>query len=239
MEKHSVSFKVKAVEQALQRSAEETLSQCAARNGIGYSTLTNWMAQARQGKLTVTDTVVQEKRPRDWSAAEKLQAVIEIAALNEEDKGRYCRQNGVFGPQLTQWKQEMMRSPNEQTPVLKAENRALKEELKQVRRELAHKEKALAEAAALLILKKKPKRCSVRTRTINDRGAPTRDHGPDRFRVYCRCAQGGGLRTPGPVRAHGSNAGTHPLHAAMDVTACRARRTTRCVRLSVRRCCRP
>ena len=45
--------------------------------------------------------------------------------------------------------------PNEQTPALKAENRALKEELKQVKRELARKEKALAEAAALLILKKK------------------------------------------------------------------------------------
>ena len=35
MEKHSVSFKVKAVEQALHRLAEETLAQCAARNGIG------------------------------------------------------------------------------------------------------------------------------------------------------------------------------------------------------------
>lgn len=155
MEKHSVSFKVKAVEQALRRSAEETLAQCAGRHGIGYSTLTNWMAQARQGKLTVTDTVVQEKRPRDWSAAEKLQAVIESAALTEEDLGRYCRQNGLFASQLTQWKQDMMRNPSEQAPALKAENRALKEELKQVKRELARKEKALAEAAALLILKKK------------------------------------------------------------------------------------
>ena len=154
MEKHSVSFKVKAVEQALHRSAEETLAQCAGRNGIGYSTLTNWMAQAKQGKLTVTD-VVKEKRPRDWSAAEKLQAVIESAALNEEDQGRYCSQHGLFAPKLTQWKQELMRSPNEQTPALKAENRALKEELKQIKRELARKEKALAEAAALLILKKK------------------------------------------------------------------------------------
>ena len=155
MEKHSISFKVKAVEQALQRPAEETLAQYAARNGIGYSTLTNWMTQAKQGKLTVTDTVVQERRPRDWSAAEKLQAVIESAALNEEDQGRYCRQHGLFAPQLTQWKQDMMRSPSEQTPALKAENRALKEELKQIKRELARKEKALAEAAALLILKKK------------------------------------------------------------------------------------
>lgn len=155
MEKHSVSFKVKAVEQALRRSAEETLEQCAARHGIGYSTLTNWMTQARQGKLTVTETVVQEKRPRDWSAAEKLQAVIESAALTEEDLGRYCRQNGLFASQLTQWKQDMMRNPSEQAPALKAENRALKEELNQVKRELARKEKALAEAAALLILKKK------------------------------------------------------------------------------------
>ena len=174
MEKHSVSFKVKAVEQALQRSAEETLAQCSARNGIGYSTLTNWMTQARQGKLTVTEAVVQEKRPRDWSAAEKLQAVIESAALNEEDQGRYCRQRGLFAPQLTQWKQDMMRSPSEQTPALKAENRALKEELKQVKRELARKEKTLAEAAALLILKKKPKRCSIRTRTINHRSTDKR-----------------------------------------------------------------
>ena len=155
MEKHTVSFKAKAVEQALHRLAPETLAQCAMRIGIGYSTLTRWMTQAKQGELTPAGAVAPEKRPRDWSAAEKLQAVIESAVLNEEDQGRYCRQHGMFVPQLTQWKQEMMRSPSEQTPVLKAENRALKEELKQVKRELARKEKALAEAAALLILKKK------------------------------------------------------------------------------------
>jgi len=41
------------------------------------------------------------------------------------------------------------------TDKLVAENRTLKQENKQLQRELQRKEKALAEAAALLILKKK------------------------------------------------------------------------------------
>lgn len=155
MQRYTPSYRLNVVEKALHRATHETLVQCATQQGIGYSTLTRWMAQARNDGLRTAGERPQEKRPQDWSAAQKLQALIETAALTEQDQGGYCRQHGIFQQNLIQWKQEFMRTPDSQTTALKAENRMLKEELKQVQRELARKEKALAEAAALLVLKKK------------------------------------------------------------------------------------
>jgi transposase-like protein len=153
----SPSFKLNAVENALSRGTAETVAQVAKRHGIGYSTLTRWMIEVKQGRLTRQDTPLsREKQPQDWEPAEKFQALVDTASLNEPDRGRYCRQHGLFEHHLTQWKQECMATRNnEPDEKLKAENRALREENKRLQRELTRKEKALAEAAALMILKKK------------------------------------------------------------------------------------
>lgn len=207
MKKHTRSFKLKVVEKALHRPTHETLAQCAVQQGVGYSTLTRWMTQVKQGELSAVAAVAEEKRPQEWNSAQKLQAVIESAALTEEDQGRYCRRQGIFQPQLTQWKQEFMRPSKETDQVLKTENRALKEELKQVRRELARKEKALAEAAALLVLKKKPRRSSVRTRTIDLLGTTPSDQGMDRGGACRRSPPGDGVSGAGYFPADDSTLG--------------------------------
>ncbi len=61
----------------------------------------------------------------------------------------------------------MSKQDNEQTHRYKTEIRGLKDENKRLQRELHRKEKALAEAAALMILKKKRRCCSAWTRTID------------------------------------------------------------------------
>ena len=61
----------------------------------------------------------------------------------------------MYTHHLHQWKQDFMRSKTDTTDTLATQNRALKTENKQLQRELARKDKALAEAAALLILQKK------------------------------------------------------------------------------------
>jgi len=95
------------------------------------------------------------KRPQDWSAEEKLQAVIEGATLSEADLGAFLRRQGLHEAQLTQWRQLVLsglkRAPKRPGKASTAQGRRVRE----LERELARKEKALAEAAALLILKKK------------------------------------------------------------------------------------
>ena len=65
-----------------------------------------------------------------------------------------------------------MNKPNDdKLKQYRADIRTLKDENKQLQRELRRKEKALAEAAALIILKKKPTHYSIQARRINPNGA--------------------------------------------------------------------
>lgn len=157
--KHTQSFKLQAVEKALSRSEHQTLGQLAEQLGIGYSTLTRWMLEVKLGKLTEESVpMAKSKRPADWTAQEKLQAILDTERLSEQDKGRYCRQKGLYQQKIEQWKEQLMSKPqnnNEQTQQYKAQIKALKEENQRLQKELARKEKALAEAAALMVLKKK------------------------------------------------------------------------------------
>ena len=95
------------------------------------------------------------KRPQDWSAEEKLQAVIEAASVSEKDLGAFLRRQGLHEAHLKEWRQLVLsglqQAPKRSTKGSTAETRRVRE----LERELTRKEKALAEAAALLVLKKK------------------------------------------------------------------------------------
>jgi len=116
------------------------------------------MRIAKEGKLKMNKNGLTklEKRPEDWIFAERMKAVIDSGSLTEQELGGYCREQGIFPHQLRQWKQDILQmAPEEKNQAMKAENRQLKEQNKQLKRELNRKEKALAETAALLVLKKK------------------------------------------------------------------------------------
>lgn len=156
--RHSNSFKLQAVEKALNRSHGQTLAEIAEHYSIGYSTLTRWMQDVKQGNLSEESaaTISKHKRPQDWILEEKVQAIVDTERLSDEDKGKYCRSKGIYVHQLEDWKQALKNTQiNKNDPKLKSENRALKAENKRLQKELARKEKALAEAAALIVLKKK------------------------------------------------------------------------------------
>ena len=156
--RQSTEFKLKAVERALSRRDDETLEQIAQELGLGYSTLTRWLSQVQQGRLTkpVSNTRAHEKSPKEWTAPEKWQALVAYEGLDEQARGPYCRAQGIYSHQLDEWRATMMsKQDNEQTHRYKTEIRGLKGENKRLQRELHRKDKALAEAAALMILKKK------------------------------------------------------------------------------------
>jgi len=54
---------------------------------------------------------------------------------------------------IQQWKQDFAQGPT--TKLAKSDSKQLKQEIKQLQKELNRKDKALAETAALLVLKKK------------------------------------------------------------------------------------
>lgn len=84
--------------------------------------------------------------------------VIETAAFNEEQLSAYCRRKGLYPEQITRWKEAAIDGNESSRPLAKVEMQALKKDRKKIRRlerELSRKDKALAEAAALLILQKK------------------------------------------------------------------------------------
>jgi transposase-like protein len=96
---------------------------------------------------------MERKRPQDWSAAEKLEVVIEAGKLDEESLGRYLREKGLHTANLQQWRQEVLEALEGKRRNGKNDPRDKR--IRELERELKRKEAALAEAAALLVLKKK------------------------------------------------------------------------------------
>lgn len=137
----------------------------AAETGVSQTTLSKWLRgaatvapkMARRDKQKTPPT--SSMRPQDLTAEEKVALVLEAAAVPEAELGAFLRRKGVHEAQLAEWRQQVtqsavaaMRGPS------KRDRKAANVEARRVRdleRELARKEKALAEAAALLVLKKK------------------------------------------------------------------------------------
>jgi transposase-like protein len=157
------SFKIQAVEKALERANGDTVKDIAANLGVGHSTLGKWIALARQQKLEpVQDNEInrmtKEKRPQDWSSEEKLNMVIRCGSLDEERMSALCREQGIFPHHIKQWEQDFVNAQSANTAVnTRPDTKTLRQENKALKKELNRKDKALAETAALLVLQKKIK----------------------------------------------------------------------------------
>ena len=98
------------------------------------------------------------KNPESWSGESKLAVVIETAALNEAALAEYCRKKGLYIEQIQRWREGAMAGTDAPLQINAAERRELQKDKRQVRKlekELKRKDRALAEAAALLLLQKK------------------------------------------------------------------------------------
>ncbi|WP_259220277.1 IS3 family transposase [Serratia sp. BIGb0234] len=123
----------------------QSVVHIARAEGIPINTLYTWRSQSG---------VVggQPKPPLAWPQEARFAALIETAPLSAHAVAEYCRRKGLYPEQLQQWKDSFMQPTQREE---KAENKRLKKENQQLTREIARKDKALAEAAALLILEKK------------------------------------------------------------------------------------
>lgn len=131
------------------------LGQLSREEGISYATLAKWRAEARATGRLLPDA---HAAPEGWTSRDKLAAVIETAPLNESDLAEYCRKRGLYPEQLRVWRAACERGNDwdeAATHRTLRETRDDKKRIKELERELARKDKALAEAAALMILRKK------------------------------------------------------------------------------------
>jgi hypothetical protein len=98
----------------------------------------------------------KSKRPQDWRPEERLVALHKTYSLSGEDLNTWCRERGVFVHQLEQWKTDFCSyAGSEESREEVRALRTLKAENQRLEKEVLRKDKALAEAAALLVLQKK------------------------------------------------------------------------------------
>lgn len=136
------------IEQALVKvfsRGQRTIKEVAAELHINLHTLKNWMKRTSVPKNKAMPTT--DKRPSDWTAAEKLTALQETHALSGEALNSWCRERGLFAHHLISWKEEFC-APKAPMPAVQM--RTLKDENVSLKKEIQRKDKALAEAAALL-----------------------------------------------------------------------------------------
>jgi len=136
----------------------QSVSQISAELGIHVVTLYNWRKAWRlQGEVVPAS----EKDPEGWGATDKFTVVLETAGLNATELSAYCRERGLYPEQVERWRQASQ-DANEKPVLTLKEQKELErlraqdqKEIKRLKQELRRKEKALAEAAALLIASKK------------------------------------------------------------------------------------
>jgi transposase len=154
MSKYSEEFKEQAVCKMMAPNAM-SVAQVSRETGVSEQTLYNWRNRLRrEGKAVPADP----SNPEHWSGENKLAVVIETAALNEEELAQYCRKKGLYVEQVARWREAAIAGAQTLRPLSAEERRDLQQERKKTRKlehELKRKEKALAEAAALLVLQKK------------------------------------------------------------------------------------
>ena len=119
--------------------------------GIPKDTLYTWRNKARR-----SDGPAQACPQGELSSEAKFNIVLETAVLNENERGEYCRRKGLFPQQIEGWRQTCAQA--HALAASKAERQQMRHQSKQIHSletELRRKDKALAEAAALLVLQKK------------------------------------------------------------------------------------
>ncbi len=121
--------------------------------GVPKDTLYEWRTRYRnkQGVLPSSGQSTNQ-----YSADDRLAVIIETASFNEAELGEYCRRKGIYPVQIANWKasmvQGLMSSPSKAD---REQNQKQVRTIQNLEKDLARKEKALAEVVALLVLQKK------------------------------------------------------------------------------------
>lgn len=146
---YSDIFKNAMVEK-LSRPGSKSATALAEEIGVSQSTLSRWLRE--YGRFGTTgEGMRNKKRPQNWTAKEKMEAVIAYDRMGESERGQYLRGHGLYSVDIERWREEMLEALSKKPKKGDPKDKRIRD----LESELRRKEKALAEAAALLVLKKK------------------------------------------------------------------------------------
>lgn len=118
--------------------------------GVSQAALSRWLRESR-----TVEPMTSSKKKR-WTGAEKLRVLLDARGLSETELGALLRREGLHETDLTAWQAaaEAALSPQRRATAAPEQQRDQRR-IHELERELRRKEAALAETAALLVLKKK------------------------------------------------------------------------------------
>lgn len=132
-----------------------SISKLSVETGISKSTLATWKSKATVSKIKGSNT-----SNKAISSREKFLIVMKTYTMSESDLAKYCRENGLYVEEVKQWRSSCI-AANDSTKninkssILEDQLKEEKKKAKELEKDLRRKEKALAETAALLVLRKK------------------------------------------------------------------------------------
>ena len=149
----SVAFKQKMVQRLTGNNAVSA-SQLAREAGVRQQNLSRWVEEARSLPI-----MADKPKPavREWTVEQKARVLADGSNIDGEELTVYLQREGVKFAEYEQWRIALEEGGRASASTNKR--------IRQLERELARKEKALAEAATLLVLKKKWRYSTGRTRT--------------------------------------------------------------------------
>jgi len=111
--------------------------------------LYTWRKEALQAGVVAPG---DGRNPEAWSGKAKLAVVLETAALSEVELGEYCRAKGLYPEQVRGWREVCERAFDQPGG---SSGKPDRKRMRELEKELRRKDRALAETAALLVLRKK------------------------------------------------------------------------------------
>lgn len=154
MPRYSAEFKYSIITKMMPPQ-NQSITEIARETGLSEATLYKWKKQAKARGIAVP---AGEPMVERWSTQDKFAIVVETAALNETELAKYCRGKGLYVEQIKSWRDACMQANGgiaQEAARIQKELRLKERELKRLSQELRRKEAALAETAALLVLRKK------------------------------------------------------------------------------------
>ena len=153
--KHYSAERKEALLRQMMPPTNKPISALARENGISEQTLYTWRRNLKAQGVPVPGN---GKNAEEWSSKDKFGVVLETAGLNEAELAEYCRRKGLFNEQIAAWRaacQDANAHSADRSREQREQSKGDRKRIKQLEKELLRKDKALAEAAALIILRKK------------------------------------------------------------------------------------
>lgn len=148
--RYTQEFK-KSVLKRLEPPTNDTIASLSDELGVSKTSIYKWINEQNNKTGHIKSTV-------KWTAEDKFHMVLETSNLSEQELAAYCRRKGLFVEDINALRNQCIRAnvSHSKDPLkLEKELKKEKRKTKNLEKELRRKEKALAETAALLVLRKK------------------------------------------------------------------------------------